>query len=303
MGEGGITYHPQEMKTYHDIVGDGGSNVIAQVQAQQRAIGEALSGVRHRLAIGSGKGGVGKSTVTMALARSLRRQGLDVAILDADFNGPCQAKLAGLGAAPWIPGEGGLVLPRDERGIGVASFGSLLPEASPMEMDSVAQGDEQTWRATREFALLGQLLGSVDWGSLDVLLFDLPPGAERTRQYAQFLGEDTAFVLVTIPSDLSHSVVARSITALDGGTTRLLGYVENMAGYYCRDCGEVKPLFPASASATELPIPRLGSVPFDPVLAALGEDASTEGGAGEHPSNQAIDCAARRISEALETDR
>ncbi len=291
------------MKTYHDIVGDGGSNVIAQVQAQQRAISEALSGIRHRLAIGSGKGGVGKSTVTMALARSLRRQGLDVAILDADFNGPCQAKLAGLGAAPWIPGENGLVLPRDERGIGVASFGSLLPEASPMELDSVAQGDEQTWRATREFALLGQLLGSVDWGSLDVLLFDLPPGAERTRQYAQFLGEDTAFVLVTIPSDLSHSVVARSITALDGGTTRLLGYVENMAGYYCRDCGEVKPLFPASASATELPILCLGSVPFDPVLAALGEGASTEGSAGEHPSNQAIDRAARRISEALETDR
>ncbi len=291
------------MKTYHDIVGDGGSNVIGQVQAQQRAISDALSGVRHRLAIGSGKGGVGKSTVTMALARSLRRQGLDVAILDADFNGPCQAKLAGLGAAPWIPGESGLVLPRDARGIGVASFGSLLPEARPMELDSVAQGDEQTWRATREFALLGQLLASVDWGRLDVLLFDLPPGAERTRQYAHFLGGETAFVLVTIPSDLSRSVVARSISALDGGTTRLLGYVENMAGYYCRDCNQVKPLFPASASATELEIPCLGSVPFDPTLAALGEETSTDGSAGEHPSNQAIDSAARQISEALEADR
>ncbi len=290
------------MKTYHDIVGDGGSNVVAQVQAQQRATSEALSGVRHRLAVGSGKGGVGKSTVTAALARALRRVGRSVAILDADFNGPCQAKLAGLNAAPWIPGEGGLVLPRDARGIGVASFGSLLPEARPMELESVAVGEEQTWRATREFALLGQLLASVDWGELDVLLFDLPPGAERTRQYAQFLGEGTAFVLVSIPSDLSRSVVARSISALDGGATSLLGYVENMAGYYCRDCGEVKPLFPAAADAAagELPIPCLGRVPFDPALAALGGEPST-GPADESPTDPAIDRTARRILEALET--
>ena len=287
------------VKTYHDVAGDGGSNVVAQVQAQQAAIGEALAGVRHRLAVGSGKGGVGKSTLTLALARALKRQGLDVAILDADFNGPCQAKLAGLAAAPWIPGQGGLALPRDARGIGVASFGSLLPEARPMELASVAVGDEQTWRATREFALLGQLLASVDWGVLDVLLFDLPPGAERTRQYAQFLGADTAFVLVTIPSDLSRSVVARSISALEGSRTPLVGYVENMAGYFCRDCGAVKPLFPA-ADAGELVIPKLGSIPFDPALAALGDESAAEPGGGV-PADSAIDRAARRILEALET--
>ncbi len=289
------------MKTYRDIVGDGGSNVVAQVQAQQRAIGEALSGVRHRLAVGSGKGGVGKSTVTMALARALRRQGHTVAILDADFNGPCQARLAGLDAAPWIPGEAGLALPRNADGIGVASFGSLLPETRPMEMASVAAGDEQTWRATREFALLGQLLASVDWGRLDVLLHDLPPGAERTRQYAQFLGGDTAFVLVTIPSDLSRSVVARSISALDGGANRLLGYVENMAGYYCRDCGEVKPLFPTAGVTDELPIPRLGSIPFDPALAALG-GASADDSADEEFTDSAIDRVARRVLDALEAN-
>ena len=100
------------MKTYRDIVGDGGSNLVGQIEAQQAAVAEALAGVRHRLAVGSGKGGVGKSTVTAALARALRRQGKAVAILDADFNGPCQARLAGLDAAPWIPGESGLALPR-----------------------------------------------------------------------------------------------------------------------------------------------------------------------------------------------
>ena len=174
-----------------------------------------------------------------------------------------------------------------------------------MELDSVARGDEQTWRATREFALLGQLLASVDWGNLDVLLYDLPPGAERTRQYAQFLGEGTAFVLVTIPSDLSRSVVARSISALEDGATRVLGYVENMAGYYCRDCGEVKPLFPSAGAAdthpaNELQIPKLGSIPFDPALASLAARSVT-GADGEDPSERAVDRAARRIREALET--
>lgn len=283
------------MKTYHDIVGDGGSNVLGQVEAQQSAIAQALSGVRHRLAIGSGKGGVGKSTVTMALARALRRQGNRVAILDADFNGPCQAQLAGLGSAPWVPGENGLALPRNAQGIGIASFGSLLGEAQPFEVASVAPNEEQTWRGMREFALLGQLLGSVDWGQLDVLLYDLPPGTERTRQYAQFLDEATQFVLVTIPSDLSRSVVARTISALEKSATPFLGVVENMAGYFCRDCGEVRPLFPAPDG--DLAAPILGKIPFDPAFASLGEN----GAEPANPSIQAVDAIARRISEALET--
>lgn len=256
------------MKSYHDIQGDGGSDVVAQVERQQAKISDALRGVRHLLAIGSGKGGVGKSTVTMALARALRRQGQAVAILDGDINGPCQARLAGLEASPWIPGAAGLQMPRSREGIGVVSFGSLLAEARSVEFSSVAFGEEHTWRATREFAMLGQLLGGVDWGDLDVLLFDLPPGTERTLQFAHFLGDKAAFVLVTIPSDLSRDVVARSVSALVASERRLLGYVENMAGYFCSDCGEVRPLFPESK--TELPIPLLGRLPFDPALAATG---------------------------------
>ncbi len=255
------------MKSYQDIRGDGGSDLIGQVQAQERAIRQALARVRHRVAIGSGKGGVGKSTVTMALARSLAADGRTVAILDCDFNGPCQARLAGLAAAPWIPDTRGLAMPRTADGIGVVSFGSLLPEARPLELDSVAEGVEHVWRATREFALLGQLLASIDWGRLDFLLLDLPPGAERTVQFAQFLGAEAAFVLVTVPSEVSRGVVARSIAALERTANPVLGYIENMAGYLCRGCGEVQPLFPASE--VELSIPRLGAIPFDPELAAL----------------------------------
>lgn len=269
------------MKTYHDITGDGGSDVLGQVQALHRAVASALSGVDHLLAVGSGKGGVGKSTVTMALARSFARRGRRVAILDADFNGPCQARLAGLEGAPWVPGERGLVPPRRPDGIAVVSFGSLLAEASPLAFETVSKGEQQTWRATREFALLGQLLSAVDWGELDLLLLDLPPGAERTVQYAEYLAPldepagRLAFVMVTVPSDLARGVVARSLAALEEAGGHLLGHVENMAGYYCRGCGEVRPLFPESTVALDAPC--LARLPFDPELAELCDRGWPEG--------------------------
>ena len=122
-------------------------------------------------------------------------------------------------------------------------MGSLIPESEALEFESAAHGESHTWRATREFALLGEILGSFEWGALDLLMFDLPPGAERTVQYADFLGPRTSFLLVTIPSEVARGVVARSVAALSKGPNRVLGYVENMSGYYCRDCNAIKPLF------------------------------------------------------------
>ena len=121
------------MKGYHDIVGDGGSDVLAQVQAQQESVERSLAAVRHLVAIGSGKGGVGKSTVTMQLACALRELGNEVSILDADLNGPCQARLGGLGEQMLIPGERGAAVPKTRNGIGVVSMGSLVPEPRAVE--------------------------------------------------------------------------------------------------------------------------------------------------------------------------
>ena len=136
-------------------------------------------------------------------------------------------------------------------------MGSLIPESEALEFESAAQGESHTWRATREFALLGEILGSFEWGALDLLMFDLPPGAERTVQYADFLGPRTSFLLVTIPSEVSRGVVARSVAALSKGPNRLLGYVENMSGYYCRDCNAIKPLFASAATiGSGDPMPR-----------------------------------------------
>ncbi len=205
------------MKTYHDIIGDGGSRVLEQVAEQRTRITDGLAGVRHLVAVGSGKGGVGKSTLTFHLASALAARGLRIAILDADFNGPSQARMAGVQGALFVPGPHKVALPRTKNGIGIFSMGSLIPESEALDFESLAQGESHTWRATKEFALLGEVLGAFDWGALDLLMFDLPPGADRTVQYADFLGPRTSFLLVTIPSEVSRGVVARSVAALSNG--------------------------------------------------------------------------------------
>lgn len=286
------------MKTYFDVEGDGGSDVLGQVVRQRERIAQAMAGVDHVVAIGSGKGGVGKSTLTMQLALALERAGRRCAILDADLNGPCQARLAGLENVPLLPGDRGMVLPRTRRGLGVVSVGSMVPEAEHLVFESVAEGDTHVWRATREFNLFQQLLGLVDWGRLDFLLVDLPPGAERTLQYADVLGPATRFVLVTIPSALARSVVARSAAALGGTPNEVIGYIENMSGYYCGECDRVRPLFgEAKAEAPELGFPCLARVPFDPRLASASDAGEPDLPRG--PVLRAIDEAATRILSSL----
>jgi ATP-binding protein involved in chromosome partitioning len=297
------------MKTYHDIVGDGGSRILEQVAAHRARIADGLAGVRHLVAVGSGKGGVGKSTLTLHLAGALRARGLRVAILDADFNGPSQARMAGVQGALFVPpplpigagvasGSHKVALPRTRNGIAVFSMGSVIPESGALEFESAAHGESHTWRATREFALLGEILGSFDWGALDLLMFDLPPGAERTVQYADFLGPRASFVLVTIPSEVARGVVARSVAALSKGPNRLLGYVENMSGYYCHGCHATKPLF-AALDRSDLGIPCLGTVPFDPELARLCDRGIPLAEPTETPVGRALDHVAQQLLNSL----
>ena len=296
------------MKGYHDIVGDGGSRILEQVAEQRARITDALNGVRHLVAVGSGKGGVGKSTLTLHLAGALRARGLRIAILDADFNGPSQARMAGVQEALFVPGRHKVSLPRTRNGIAVFSMGSVIPESEALEFESAVRGESHTWRATREFALLGEILASFEWGALDLLMFDLPPGAERTVQYADFLGPfDVAqgkprvsFVLVTIPSEVARGVVARSVAALSKGRHRIVGYVENMSGYYCRDCAAVKPLF-VSSESPNLGIPCLGTVPFDPELARHCDLGMPHAALRDTPVGLALDQIAQRMMDGLES--
>jgi Mrp family chromosome partitioning ATPase len=207
--------------------------------------------------------------------------------------------MAGIQGALFVPGSHKVALPRTSNGIGVFSMGSLIPESEPLDFESAAQGDSHTWRATREFALLGEILGSFEWGSLDLLMFDLPPGAERTVQYADFLGPRASFVLVTIPSEVARGVVARSVAALSKGPNRVLGYVENMSGYYCRDCDSIKPLFPSESA--DMGIPCLGSVPFDPELAQHCDRGMPLTELPDTPVRQALDHVAQQLLDSLES--
>ena len=290
------------MKSYHDIAGDGGSRIGEQIAAQRERVARSLEGVRWRVAIGSGKGGVGKSTVTRALAGALAARGLEVAVLDADFNGPTQARMAGLEGAVPVPGPGGVDLPRSRDGVRVFSIGSMVAESSALDFESVARGETHTWRATREFAALGEVLASVAWGRLDLLLFDLPPGAERTAQYADFLGPQTAFLLVTIPSEVSRGVVLRGLAALGASASPILGYVENMSGYLCADCGKVQPLFPDTGGVS-LPLPCLGRVPFDPALASACDRGTPFRDLPANAATEALASVASRLVETLEKPR
>jgi ATP-binding protein involved in chromosome partitioning len=292
------------VKGYHDIVGDGGSGILEQVAEQRSRIADGLAGVRHLVAVGSGKGGVGKSTLTLHLAGALRARGLRIAILDADFNGPSQARMAGVQEALFVPGAHKVSLPRSRNGIAVFSMGSVIPESEALDFQSAAHGESHTWRATREFALLGEILASFEWGTLDLLMFDLPPGAERTVQYADFLGPRTSFLLVTIPSEVARGVVARSVAALSKGSSRLLGYVENMSGYYCRDCNAIKPLFDADRGRpADLRIPCLGTVPFDPELARQCDQGLPLAELPNTPVGRALDHVAQQLLDSLESTR
>ncbi len=285
------------MKRYSEIAGDGGSDILGQVIEQRRAQAASLAGVGHLVAIASGKGGVGKSTLTLVLGLALRQRGRRVAILDCDLNGPCQAQLAGLQEVPWHLSEEGLGVPRRADGLGVLSLGGVLAAEQPMPLDSVAQGDAHTWRATREMAMLSQLITATSWGELDLLLVDLPPGSERTLHHLGVLGARTSVVLVTLPSALATGVVSRSLGALRAAGHEPLGYLENMAGYYCRDCGEVRSLFPEAPRSLDLPC--LGSIPFDPEWAERGDRGWPPLGEERDPALEAVGHAAEALLASL----
>ena len=182
-------------------------------------------------------------------------------------------------------------------------MGSLIPESEALEFESAAHGESHTWRATREFALLGEILESFEWGALDLLMFDLPPGAERTVQYADFLGPRTSFLLVTIPSEVARGVVARSVAALSKGPNRLLGYVENMSGYYCRDCNAIKPLFVVARDPRPSGSRASGPSRSIPSWHGTAIGGSLSRNCAKHPFGRALEHVAQQLLDSLESTR
>jgi ATP-binding protein involved in chromosome partitioning len=259
------------MKRYGDITGDGGSDIVAQVEAQGQALRRRLGQVKRIVAVVSGKGGVGKSSVTAALAAAFAASRWSVGVLDADLNGPSMAKMLGIRGRPLALTPEGVEPPLSALGVKAMSMDLLLPsDSTPLTWAAATQAEAHTWRGTMEANAVREFLADTVWGSLDVLLVDLPPGIERLSTLAGLVTL-TGAVVVTIPSEVSHLVVKRSITAAREAGVVVLGLVENMAGYACPDCGAVNALFSGPGGAVlaqEFGIPFLGAVPFDPRLAA-----------------------------------
>lgn len=268
------------MKSYKDIQGDGGSNIIEQVTEQQIRLADRLSKVRNIIAIMSGKGGVGKSSLTLNLASALAQNDHSVGILDADINGPSIAKMAGVRGNSLQQGETGILPAMADSDIKIMSIDLFLPqENTPVIWNAFTQKDAFTWRSIAEASALRELLSDTEWGELDFLLIDLPPGTDKLPNMVDILPHLDGTIIVTIPSGISRFVVGKSIKmATDILKTPVIGLVENMSTYICPHCGEEEELFPTGQGeqmASEFGIPFLGKIPFDPRMAIAADEGKS----------------------------
>ena len=217
--------------------------------------------VGHKVAVMSGKGGVGKSLVTVNLAATLAAEGKRVGVLDADLHGPTVPRMLGLKGAHLEAGENGIIAPKARSGIKVASMDFLLP----------SQDSPVIWRGPLKMAAIRQLLTDVDWGDLDYLLIDLPPGTgDESLTVLQLLPEIDGVVIVTMPNEVSGQVVQKSISFVRQLKAPIVGVIENMSYLICPHCGDrIAPFGDGVAErvASEMGVPFLGSIPLEPKIA------------------------------------
>ena len=265
------------MKSYKELPSDAGSNIIGQVTAQMNRVQKRLASVKHTVAIMSGKGGVGKSALTANLATALTLKGNTVGVVDADINGPTLAKMMGVRNATLGYTPAGVKPAITALGTKLISMDLLLSEDdAPVLWNAHTQKDAFTWRSTMEVSALREFIADTEWGALDYLLLDLPPGTDRLPNVAELIPDLGGVVVVTIPSEVSQLIVKKSVTmARDILKVPIIGVVENMASYICQHCGEEGPLFSVDESLdTAFQQDLLGSVPFDPRLARSGDDGT-----------------------------
>ncbi|MBI3538494.1 MAG: P-loop NTPase [Chloroflexi bacterium] len=255
-------------KTYRDLVGQGDDSHIVEQLAQHAArLSARLASVQHVIAVMSGKGGVGKSCLTANLAAALTMQGKRVGVVDADINGPTLATMLGARKQSLQMRDGAVMPAIGAAEIKVMSMDLMLPrDDAPVKWQTVGGlADERyVWLGMMELNVLREMIADTAWGELDYLLVDLPPGPERFPNVAKLIPR-LETIVVTIPTEISHLVVSKSVTLAKETGARLIGLVENMTGYVCPHCGELGPLFgnESPMNAERVGIPFLGAVPFD----------------------------------------
>lgn len=224
-----------------------------------------LSGVKNIIAIASGKGGVGKSTVSANLAVALAQTGNRVGLMDADIYGPSQPGMLGSGnVQPEIVND--MLKPMRNHGIDFISMGLLVGADTPV-----------IWRAPMAMKMIQQFINSVIWGELDYLLIDLPPGTGDVQLTLAQQASLTGAVIVTTPQQVALGIAKKGLKMFEQVKVPIVGIIENMSGFTCSHCGELTEVFKGgggSDMAKKMGIPFLGSLPLDPEIMMAGDNGN-----------------------------
>ena len=223
-----------------------------------------LPGVKHIIAVSSGKGGVGKSTVTVNMAVALKQEGYAVGIMDADIYGPNIPMMIGVTKEPIK--EGDKITPAEGQGVKVISMGFFVPEDTPV-----------VWRGPMVHGAIQQFFRDVVWGELDYLLIDLPPGTGDVPLTLSQLVPLTGAITVTTPQEVALSDVRKGMTMFKKVNVPLLGVIENMSYFLCGHCGERTEIFSfggGEQAAKKFDVPFLGRIPLDPAIREGGDQGS-----------------------------
>jgi ATP-binding protein involved in chromosome partitioning len=254
-----------------------------------------LPGVRDIIAVASTKGGVGKSTVAANLALALARMGQRVGLLDADVYGPSVPIMFGISSRPQVA-ENKRIYPIEKYGVRLMSIGFFLDDSSPV-----------IWRGPLVMGLVRQFLKDVEWGELDILVVDMPPGTGDAQLTLVQQVPLAGGVVVTTPQDVATLDVQRGIAMFQQVNTPVLGIIENMSYYECPQCGKHEDLFGSGGGArlaTRFGVPVLGQIP-------LVQEMRTSGDAGkpivvdqpDHPVSRLFMQIAGKVLEAIEIER
>ncbi len=223
-----------------------------------------LPGVKHIIAVSSGKGGVGKSTVAVNMAVALKQKGYAVGVMDADIYGPNIPMMIGVTKEPIKEGE--KITPAEGQGVKVISMGFFVPEDTPV-----------VWRGPMVHSAIQQFFRDVVWGELDYLLIDLPPGTGDVPLTLSQLVPLTGAITVTTPQEVALSDVRKGMMMFKKVNVPLLGVVENMSYFVCGHCGERTDIFSSGGgeqAAKKFEIPFLGRIPLDPAIREGGDKGS-----------------------------
>jgi ATP-binding protein involved in chromosome partitioning len=246
---------------------------------------QAVPGVAHLIAIGSGKGGVGKSTVAANLSVALARKGLRVGLLDADIYGPSQPKMMGVDKRPASP-DGKRILPLEAHGVKMISIGLML------------KGDEAViWRGPMLMGALQQLLTQVEWGALDVLIVDMPPGTGDIQLTLCSKFEVRGAIVVSTPQDVALLDARKALRAFQTLKTPVLGLIENMSTFICPQCGHEEHIFGEGGvrqEAKKQGLPFLGELPLSVEVRLAGD-----GGVPVAATDSPVANAYARIADTL----